>query len=175
MILENKLARLSDRFQAIEGEMASGTAVLSFVKLSKEHAELAPVIEVADRYRSTAKQIAEAEALIADPSTDSDMRSMAEEERAQLRENFVKLEHDLQIQLLLKDAADSSSAILEIRAGTGGDEAALFAAELLEMYTRYAQLQGWKTEVMSITQSDLGGIKDAVLDVTGQGGFAKLK
>jgi peptide chain release factor 1 len=100
---------------------------------------------------------------------------MAEEERAELKERFQKIEHDLQIQLLPKDAADSSSAILEIRAGTGGDEAALFAADLQEMYTRYAQLQGWKVEVMSITQSDLGGIKDAVLDITGQGVFAKLK
>jgi peptide chain release factor 1 len=175
MIPENKLARLSDRFQAIEAELASGTVGSAFVKLSKEHAELAPVIAVADQYRSTAKQIADAEALIADPSTDSDMRAMAEEERAELKERFQKIEHDLQIQLLPKDAADSSSAILEIRAGTGGDEAALFAADLQEMYTRYAQLQGWKVEVMSITQSDLGGIKDAVLDITGQGVFAKLK
>jgi peptide chain release factor 1 len=175
MIPENKLARLSDRFQAIEAELASGTAGSAFVKLSKEHAELAPVIAVADQYRSTAKQIADAEALIADPSTDSDMRAMAEEERAELKERFEKIEHDLQIQLLPKDAADSSSAILEIRAGTGGDEAALFAADLQEMYTRYAQLQGWKVEVMSLTQSDLGGIKDAVLEVVGQGVFAKLK
>ena len=175
MIPENKLARLSDRFHAIEAELASGTAGSAFVKLSKEHAELAPVIAVADQYRSTAKQIAEAEALIADPSVDSDMRAMAEEERADLREKFGKLEHDLQIQLLPKDAADSSSAIVEIRAGTGGDEAALFAADLLEMYTRYAQLQGWKTELMDRSESDLGGIKDAVLEVVGQGVFAKLK
>src|ERR1700760_3335111 len=175
MIPENKLARLSDRFQAIEAELASGTAGSSFVKLSKEHAELAPVIAVADQYRSTAKQIADAESLIADPSTDSDMRAMAEEERAELRERFGKLEHDLQIQLLPKDAADSSSAIVEIRAGTGGDEAALFAADLLEMYTRYAQLQGWKTELMDRSESDLGGIKDATLEVVGQGVFAKLK
>jgi len=175
MIPENKLARLSDRFQAIEAELASGTAGSSFVKLSKEHAELAPVIAVADQYRSIAKQIADAETLIADPSTDSEMRAMAEEERAELRERFATLEHDLQIQLLPKDAADSSSAIVEIRAGTGGDEAALFAADLLEMYTRYAQLQGWKAELMDRSESDLGGIKDAVLEVVGQGVYAKLK
>jgi len=175
MIPENKLARLSDRFQAIEAELASGTGGSAFVKLSKEHAELAPVIAVADQYRSTAKQIADAEALIADPSTDSEMRAMAEEERAELKGRFETIEHDLQIQLLPKDAADNSSAIVEIRAGTGGDEAALFAADLLEMYTRYAQLQGWKTELMSRSESDLGGIKDAVLEVVGQGVFAKLK
>ncbi|HEY8947243.1 MAG TPA: peptide chain release factor 1 [Rhizomicrobium sp.] len=175
MIPENKLARLSDRFQAIEAELASGTAGSAFVKLSKEHAELAPVIAVVDQYRSTAKQLADAEALISDPATDSEMRAMAEEERADLKERFGKIEHDLQIQLLPKDAADNSSAIVEIRAGTGGDEAALFAADLLEMYTRYAQLQGWKTELMDRSESDLGGIKDATLEVVGQGVYAKLK
>ena len=175
MIPENKLSRLQDRFHAVEAELSSGAAGSVYVKLSKEHAELAPVIAIVDQYRSTAKQIAETEALIADPSVDSDMRAMAEEERAQLRENFTKLEHDLQIQLLPKDAADLSSAIIEIRAGTGGDEAALFAADLLEMYTRYAQLQGWKTELMDRSESDLGGIKDAVLEVVGHGVFAKLK
>jgi peptide chain release factor 1 len=175
MIPENKLSRLSDRFHAVEAELASGTAGAAFVRLSKEHAELAPIITVVDQYRSTTKQITDAEALIADPSTDSEMRAMAEEERAELRERFCRLEHDLQVQLLPKDAADSSSAIVEIRAGTGGDEAALFAADLLEMYTRYAQLRGWKTELMSRSESDLGGIKDAVLEVVGRGVFAKMK
>jgi peptide chain release factor 1 len=103
------------------------------------------------------------------------MRGLAEQERADLKARFAGLEHDLQIQLLPKDAADSSSAIVEIRAGTGGDEAALFAADLLEMYQRYAQLQGWRTELMDRSDSDLGGIKDAVLEVVGQGAFAKLK
>jgi peptide chain release factor 1 len=175
MIPENKLARLIDRFQAIEAELSSGTAGNSFVKLSKEHAELAPVVQAAEAYRSVIKQIAEAETLIADPATDSDMRAMAEEERAELRGNLEKLEHDLKIQLLPKDAADDSSAIVEIRPGTGGDEAALFAADLLGMYQRYAQLQGWKTEMMSMTESELGGIKEAVLEVEGRGAFAKLK
>ena len=175
MIPTNKLERLRDRFQSVEAELSSGTSGPAFVKLSKEHAELAPVIAVIDAYRNTQQELEGAEALIADPKTDADMRAMAEEERAELKERFAKLEHDLQIQLLPKDAADSSSAIIEIRAGTGGDEAALFAADLLEMYTRYCNLQGWKTELMSITQSDLGGIKDAVLEVTGQGVYAKLK
>jgi peptide chain release factor 1 len=175
MIPINKLERLRDRFQSVEAELSSGTAGPAFVKLSKEHAELAPVIAVINDYRNTQRELEGAEALIGDPKTDPEMRSMAEEERVELKERFVKLEHDLQIQLLPKDAADSSSAIVEIRAGTGGDEAALFAADLLEMYTRYCALQGWKTELMSITQSDLGGIKDAVLEVVGQGVFAKLK
>ena len=175
MIPTNKLERLRDRFQAVEAELSSGASGSAYVKLSKEHAELAPVIAVVEQYRDTANELEGAEALIADPKTDPEMRTMAEQERAELKDRFATLEHDLQIQLLPKDAADSSSAIVEIRAGTGGDEAALFAADLLEMYTRYCALQGWKTELMSITQSDLGGIKDAVLEVVGQGVYAKLK
>ncbi|HEX3808754.1 MAG TPA: peptide chain release factor 1 [Rhizomicrobium sp.] len=175
MIPASKLTRLIDRFHAVEAELASGAGGPAYVKLSKEHAELAPVVGAATEYREAEKQLAGAETLIADPATDSDMRGLAEEERAELKSRLATLEHGLKIQLLPKDAADSSSAIVEIRAGTGGDEAALFAADLLEMYTRYAQLQGWRTELMSISQSDLGGIKDAVLDVAGQGVFAKLK
>jgi peptide chain release factor 1 len=170
-----KLDRLLDRFHAVEAELSSGAGGPSFVKLSKEHAELSPVIDVVRDYRAAQEELTGAETLIADPATDSEMRSLAEEERAELKQRVEKLEHALQIQLLPKDAADASSAILEIRAGTGGDEAALFAADLLEMYTRYASLQGWRTEVMSRTDSDLGGIKDAVLDITGQGVYAKLK
>ncbi|MBI3676149.1 MAG: peptide chain release factor 1 [Proteobacteria bacterium] len=175
MIPENKLVRLSDRFHAIEAELASGTAGTSFVKLSKERAELAPVVAVIEAYRSAVRELEGAEAIVNDSAVDAEMRKLAEEERATLKERFATLERGLQLQLLPKDAADSSSAIVEIRAGTGGDEAALFADDLLRMYQRYAQLQGWKTELMSISQSDLGGIKDAVLEVEGRGAYAKLK
>ncbi|HEY0107148.1 MAG TPA: peptide chain release factor 1 [Rhizomicrobium sp.] len=175
MIPTAKLERLLDRFHAVEAELSSGAGGPAFVKLSKEHAELAPVIGVVRDYRSVQDQLEQTEALIADPRTDSDMRALAEEERADLKQRFETLERDLQIQLLPKDAADSSNAIIEIRAGTGGDEAALFADDLLAMYTRYCALQGWRVEVLSRTDSDLGGIKDAVLDVTGQGAYAKLK
>lgn len=175
MIPTSKLERLLDRFHAVEAELSSGVAGPSFVKLSKEHAELSPVAEAAHSYREVQQQIEDAEALIGDPSTDSEMRSLAEEERAELKVTLEKLEHALKIQLLPKDAADNSSAIVEIRAGTGGDEAALFAGDLLKMYQRYCQLQGWKTELMSLSESDLGGIKEAVMDVQGQGVFAKLK
>ncbi len=175
MIPAAKLDRLSDRFSQIEAELASGTGGAGFVKLSKEHAELAPVIEAVNAYRTATQQMAEADTIINDPSSDSEMRTLAEEERGELKELVAKLEHDLQIQLLPKDAADASSAILEVRAGTGGEEAALFAGVLLKMYTRYAQLQGWKTDLMSLSESDLGGVKEAVLEVAGQGAFAKLK
>jgi len=175
MIPAAKLERLLDRFSAIESEMASGASGSAFVKLSREHAELGPVIETARAYRSVQTQLEETEALIADPSTESDMRSMAEQERADLRTRLAALDHELKIQLLPRDAADASSAIVEVRAGTGGDEAALFAADLLEMYQRYCGLQGWRTEVMDRTESDLGGIKDATLEVNGRGAYAKLK
>ena len=175
MIPTAKLERLLDRFHAVEAELSSGTGGAAFVKLSKEHAELAPVIEAINAYRLAEKGIADAEVMMADSKTDSDMRAMAEEERAELKARLGALEHTLRLQLIPKDAADSSSAIVEIRAGTGGDEAALFAADLLNMYTRYCQLQGWKTDLMSMSESDLGGIKDAVLEVGGVGVYAKLK
>ncbi|MCX7282400.1 MAG: peptide chain release factor 1 [Alphaproteobacteria bacterium] len=175
MIPAAKLERLIDRFSAIESEMASGASGAAFVKLSREHAELGPVIETARAYRSAQTQLEETEALLADPATDSDMRSMAEQERADLRAQLTTLDHDLKIQLLPRDAADASSAIVEIRAGTGGDEAALFAGDLVGMYQRYCGLQGWKTEILSLSESDLGGFKEAVLEVQGRGVFAKLK
>ena len=175
MIPSAKLERLLDRFASIEAQLASGAGGAAYVKLSKEHAELAPVIEAVTAYRKATKQLAETEALAKDTSTDPEMRALAEEEHAALKTRVAKLEHDLQIQLLPKDAADDSSAIVEIRAGTGGDEAALFAADLLGMYKRYAQLQGWKTEILSLSESDLGGIKEAIMEVAGRGAYAKLK
>ena len=175
MIPAAKLDRLLDRFAAIEAEMSSGMSGDAFVKLSREHAELAPVIETARAWRTAQTDLEGAEALIADPGSDSEMRGLAEQERAELRERLEKLDHELRIALLPKDAADDSSAIVEIRAGTGGDEAALFAGDLLGMYQRYCALQGWKTEIMSLSESDLGGYKDATLEVAGRGAYAKLK
>jgi peptide chain release factor 1 len=175
MIPTAKLERLLDRFHAVEAELASGVAGGTYVKLSKEHAELAPIIAAVEAYRAAEKQFVEADALVNDPATESEMRTLAEQERAELKSQLEKLERDLKLRLLPKDTADSSSAIVEIRAGTGGDEAALFAGDLLKMYTRYCQLQGWKTDLMSLSESDLGGIKDAVMEVVGQGAYAKLK
>jgi len=174
MIPSAKLERLLDRFAAIEAELASGAGGGAYVKLSKEHAELAPVIEAVTGYREAAKQLAETEAL-AKEASDPEMRALAEEEHAELKTRVAKLEHDLQIQLLPKDAADDSSAIVEVRAGTGGDEAALFAGDLLRMYQRYAQLQGWKTDILSLSESDLGGVKEAIMEVAGKGAYARLK
>src|ERR1700685_3977885 len=175
MIPAAKLERLLDRYAALESEMASGASGAQFVKLSREHAELSPVIEAARAYRSTQKQIEDTDSLIADPASDSEMRGLAEQERAELRTRLEALDRELKVQLLPRGAADSSSAIVEIRAGTGGDEAALFAADLLGMYQRYCGLQGWKTEILSLSESDLGGYKDATLEVAGRGVYAKMK
>ena len=175
MIPSAKLERLLDRFSALESEMSSGASGAAFVKLSREHAELAPVIETVRGYRAAQQGFDDAEALIADPSTDSEMRGLAEAERGELKEKLTELDRKLRIALLPRDAADDSSAIVEIRAGTGGDEAALFAGDLLSMYQRYCSQQGWKTEVLSLSESELGGYKDATLEVEGRGVYAKLK
>jgi peptide chain release factor 1 len=175
MIPTGKLERLVDRIRAVEAELASGAAGSSYVKLSKEHAELAPVVEAIEAYRSAAIELGNTEALLADPATESDIRALADEDRSGLKLRVAALERALKLQLLPKDTADDSSAIMEIRAGTGGDEAALFAGDLLKMYQRYCQLQGWRTELMSLSESDLGGIREAVMEVAGRGAYAKLK
>jgi peptide chain release factor 1 len=119
--------------------------------------------------------LAGAESLLADTAGEPELRALAEDERRELKERLSRLERELKLQLLPKDAADSSSAIIEIRAGTGGDEAALFAGDLLGMYQRYCQLQGWRTELMSLSESDLRGVREAVMEVVGKGAYAKLK
>ena len=174
MIPEAKLERVLDRFHAIEAQLSSGQTT-NFAKLSKEHSHLAPVVDAIQKYKGTVGALADSEALLNDPASDPDLKALAEDEVRDLRERFGSLEQKVKLLLLPKDAADSSSAIVEIRAGTGGQEAALFAADLLEMYTRYAQLQGWKTELLSLSESDLGGVKEAVLAVEGEGVYAKLK
>jgi len=172
MISEAKLERVLDRFHAIEAELAAGKGN-EYAKLSKEHAELLPLVEKIDAYKRTARELAGAEGLLRD--AEAEMRALAEEERGALQRKLEELEHSLKLLLLPKDAADSSSAILEIRAGTGGDEAALFAGDLLKMYQRYCQLQGWRTELISLSESDLGGVREAVMEAAGRGAYAKLK
>ncbi|MGH6887758.1 MAG: peptide chain release factor 1 [Rhizomicrobium sp.] len=175
MIPEAKLSRLVDRFAAVEAELASGASGSGYGKLSREHAELAPIVATVTHYRATARALCDAETLANDSTGEPEMRALAEEERAALKERFARIERELQLKLLPKDAADSSSAIVEVRAGTGGDEAALFAADLLRMYQRYAQLMGWRTDLLSLSDSDLGGVKEAVMEVAGQGAYARLK
>ncbi|HWE05294.1 MAG TPA: peptide chain release factor 1 [Rhizomicrobium sp.] len=175
MIPEAKLTRLVDRFAAIEAELAAGAGGRAYVKLSREYAELSPVVEAIASYRDTERALRDAEAFAKDSAGDIELRTLAQEEQSALKDRFARMERELQLRLLPKDAADSSSAIVEIRAGTGGDEAALFASDLLRMYQRYAQLMGWRTEILGLSDSDLGGVKEAVIEVVGQGAYAKLK
>lgn len=160
---------------AVQDELANGAGQATFAKLSKEFADLDPIVA-----RIKALEAAEAEArgieeMIADPSAGKDMIELAYAERTEVAQRIEELTQDLRIGLLPKDAADEKSAILEVRAGTGGDEAALFAADLYRMYARYADIRGWRTEIISMSENDLGGYKEIIASITGEGVFARLK
>ena len=172
---QQKLDALLARHAMMESELASGLAPDAYVKLSREFAELGPVVESIKAYRDADKEIAELAALIEDASTDAEMRKLADAERRDLLERKEQLAQEIRLALLPKDAMDDHNAILEIRAGTGGDEAALFAGDLFRMYERYAAKQGWKTEILSANEGTKGGFKEIVASVRGRGVFAKLK
>ena len=149
--------------------MAEGTGDIA--ALGKEYAEIRPVVEQISAYRTLLDDIAEAEAMMSDP----DMRELAEEELPQLKAALPKAEHALQLALLPKDAADARPAMLEIRPGTGGEEAALFAGDLLRMYQRFSEAHGWRFEIIEEQATELGGIKEVVAHITGASVFARLK
>jgi peptide chain release factor 1 len=172
---QQKLDVLLARHAMMESELASGLAPDAYVKLSREFAELGPVVESIKAYRDADKEIAELAALIEDTSTDAEMRKLADGERRELLDRKEQLAQQIRLALLPKDAMDDHNAILEIRAGTGGDEAALFAGDLYRMYERYAAKQGWKTEILSASEGTKGGFKEIVASVRGRGVFAKLK
>ncbi|AGK60013.1 peptide chain release factor 1 [Hyphomicrobium denitrificans 1NES1] len=171
----DKLDRLFERWMAIQDELNHGVSQAQYVKLTKEFAELSPAAAQIEALRKAEAESADLEQLIRDPSADKDMVDLAYAERATLASRIGELEQQLRIALLPKDAADEKSAILEVRAGTGGDEAALFAADLFRMYSRYADLKGWKVEVISASENDLGGYKEIIASITGEGVFARLK
>ncbi len=168
-----KLDRLVARWQAVQGELNSGVEQQRFVELSKEFAELDPVVSTINALRRVTDEVEGTRALA--HGNDAEMAQLAEAELPELETRLEALQGDLKIQLLPKDAADEKSAIIEVRAGTGGDEAALFAADLFRMYARYAELHGWKTEIISESENALGGYKEVVASITGKGVFARLK
>ena len=172
---QQKMDALLARHAMVESELATGLAPDAYVRLSREFAELSPVVEAIRAYRSTDKEIAELAALIDDSGTDSEVRKLADVERHELLQRKEALTQQIRLALLPKDAMDDHNAILEIRAGTGGDEASLFAGDLFRMYERYAAKQGWKTEILSISEGTKGGFKEIVAEVRGRGVFAKLK
>jgi len=175
MLPEQKLDALLARHRAVESELATQVTPETYVKLSREFAELGPVVETVRNYRNVTSEIEDLDALIADSSTDAEMRTMAAAEKPQLEQRRAALEQEIKLALLPKDAMDERNVILEIRAGTGGDEASLFAGNLFRMYERYAAKQGWKVEVISASEGTMGGYKEIIAEIRGRGAFAKLK
>ena len=175
MIPEHKLDALLARHQALESDLARQVEPATYVKLSREFAELSPIVETVKRYRSIVSEIEGLDDIMADAATQSEMRAMAAAEKPQLEQQRAALEHEIKLALLPKDAMDERNIILEIRAGTGGDEAALFAGDLFRMYERHAAKQGWKVEIISASEGSMGGYKEIIAEIRGRGAFAKLK
>jgi len=175
--LDDKLTQVLDRVDELSSRLATEARLspAEMAKLSKEYSDLSPVAESIRALRQMQADVADAEAMIADAGTDADMRELAEEELADLKERLPAAEHAVRLALIPKDEADSKNAILEVRAGTGGDEAALFAADLYGMYRKYAELRGWRFQPLEISENDLGGYKEASAQITGTDVFAKLK
>jgi peptide chain release factor 1 len=175
MLPDQKLNALVARHATLERDLAAAIPTETYVKLSREFAELAPVVDAVKSYRAAQHELEGLASLIADPATDAEMRSIAEAERPQLEARRAALEQQLRLALIPKDAMDERNVILEIRAGTGGDEAALFAGDLFRMYERYAAKHGWKVEVMTLSEGSMGGFKEIIAEIRGRGAFAKLK
>jgi len=175
--LEQKLERVIARHEQLGAALASDQKrePQEIARMSKEFSDLTPLVETISAYRSARKEATDLETMRDDPATEADMRSLAEEELPALESTIERLDREIRLMLLPKDEADERNAILEIRAGTGGEEAALFAGELLRMYMRYAELKGWRFEIMSANETSLGGYKEVIASVTGRGVFAKLK
>ena len=175
MLPEEKLDLILRRHAEISDRLAAGPESAVFIALSRELAEIEAVAMAIRDYRNELKEVEGIEALLVDPSLDAEMRELAEAERDEAKTRLVLLEERLRLALLPKDAADEKSAILEIRAGTGGDEASLFAGDLFRMYQRYAELRGWRVEVVSANEGTMGGFKEIVAEIQGRGVFARLK
>ena len=172
----SRIAAIEARRDELQAAMSRGDlAAEQFVQLSKDYAELEPVAQAAGEVRRLRAELVVLSELVDDEGADAEIRTMAIEEVAELRERLPEAERLLALKLLPKDAADERAAMLEIRAGTGGDEAALFAGDLFRMYQRYAEERGWRVELISASAADVGGYKEVVASVTGQGVFARLK
>jgi peptide chain release factor 1 len=174
---ESKLEQLAVHHRKLSEQLAA-SADLSpqeMARLSKEYSDLSSVVAHIEEWKSARDEVGDLAGMIADAGEDDDVRKMAEAEFEALKQSIPELEHAIKIALLPKDEADERSAILEVRAGTGGDEAALFAADLFRMYQRYADLHGWKFEVMETSDTDKGGFKEAVANISGAGVFARMK
>jgi len=171
MVPLDKLDQITRRFQFLEAKLSAGAAPGEIAVLSREYSDLKPVVEEIAAYRQALADLDEAELMLADP----EMKALAEDEMPKLKARIPEMEARLRIALLPKDAADARPAILEIRPGTGGEEAALFAGDLLRMYQKHAEAQGWRFEMLELTNTELGGVKEAMARIEGEGVFARMK
>src|SRR2546426_12715451 len=175
MLPEARLDALIARHATVEGELAAGPDRDSYVRLSREFSELGPVVEAVKAYRATAAELSDLDTLVTDATTDAEMRALALAEKPVLEARRAELEQRIRLALIPKDAMDERNVILEIRAGTGGDEASLFAGDLFRMYERYAAKEGWKVEMISASEGTMGGFKEIVAEIRGRGAFSRLK
>jgi len=176
MISDERIEQLLTRYDYLAHSLGTPDEFSNeeFVKLSREYSELGPVVEAANALKDGREELADLAEMMT-TGDDAEMKELAQMEFQELKEKLPVMEKELSIELLPKDAADEKSAILEIRAGTGGDEAALFAGDLYSMYVRFAESRGWKVEMISDSQSDVGGFKEVVANVKGKGVFARMK
>lgn len=176
MSMEENLKRLSDRHEELGVLLSGGNLTADDLqKLSKEYSDLSPVVKAIEQLKQAKTDLADTEAILSESDSDVEMRALANDEVQELKTLVPKLEHEVQLLLLPKDEADEKNAILEVRAGTGGDEAALFAAELFRMYQRYADEHNWKFETLALNETGIGGYKEAVASISGKNVFSKLK
>jgi len=171
MVPFDRLEQIAQRFEFLEAQMNAGAAGDEIARLAREYSELKPVVEQIVEYKTLLSDMDEAKAMLSDP----DMRELAEDELPRLKARIPEVEHALQLALLPKDAADARPAMLEIRPGTGGEEAALFAGDLLRMYQRYAEARGWGFDIIEEQATEIGGIKEVVAHIKGDGVFARMK
>jgi peptide chain release factor 1 len=169
MLPADRMRQITERFEYLEAQLGAGAGDIATI--AREYSELKPVVARIEGWRALTTELDEARALASDP----EMRALAEDEIARLAQAIPEAEHALRLALLPKDEADARAAMLEIRPGTGGEEAALFAGDLLRMYTRYAEAKGWSVEIIDLQQTELGGIKEVTARVKGEGVFARLK
>ena len=171
----DKIESILKKGKGLEDDLGKENTSDKFVALSKEYSEIQPLYESVVEWKNIYLEVSDLQNLLEDPSTDKEMKDLASEELQELEKKISTLNEEIKVLLLPKDKADSSDVILEIRAGTGGDEAALFAGVLYRMYQKYSDTNNWKTEIISISDGDVGGFKEVVLSIAGNGVFSKLK
>ena len=171
----DRLDRIRERAAELRDRLATELSPPDYVAMTKELAEIEPIANLVETLNRAERELAEAKALVEDCSADEELRALARDEARALEARIAALEHAIRLALLPKDDADRRNVILEVRAGTGGDEAALFAADLFDMYRRYAENRGWRFEVLEVAENDLGGYREAVAEITGEDVYARLK